>query len=168
MLSFSTATHEMGFYVLLILFYYYLLCTDVWEGQLRRVKREALSISEQRGQCVRFSWSGGGICQSIRNDRVVCKGHGNYWWMRRALIGTEEKNQWMDDGCVWVCAVAWVCAYKYSGAKKYLVSHQLCKFSHLKRWERPVIIGIMHHRYTSTMRDKIRRKKSRKSHCRIF
>ncbi len=28
--------------------------------------------------------------------------------------------------------------------KKYLVSHQLCKFSHLKRWERPVIfiIGI--------------------------
>ncbi len=24
----------------------------------------------------------------------------------------------------------------YSGAKKYLVSHQLCKFSHLKRWER--------------------------------
>ena len=22
----------------------------------------------------------------------------------------------------------------YSGAKKYLVSHQLCKFSHLKRW----------------------------------
>ncbi len=34
--------------------------------------------------------------------------------------------------------------YIYSGAKKYLVSHQLCKFSHLKRWERPVIfiIGI--------------------------
>ncbi len=32
----------------------------------------------------------------------------------------------------------------YSGAKKYLVSHQLCKFSHLKRLERPVIfiIGI--------------------------
>ncbi len=25
-----------------------------------------------------------------------------------------------------------------------------------------------HHRYTSTMRDKIRKKKSRKSHCRIF
>ncbi len=36
------------------------------------------------------------------------------------------------------------CCCKYSGAKKYLVSHQLCKFSHLKRWERPVIfiIGI--------------------------
>ncbi len=34
--------------------------------------------------------------------------------------------------------------YMYSGAKKYLVSHQLCKFSHLKKWERPVIfiIGI--------------------------
>ncbi len=30
----------------------------------------------------------------------------------------------------------------YSGAKKYLVSHQLCKFSHLKRWERPVILII--------------------------
>ncbi len=26
----------------------------------------------------------------------------------------------------------------------------------------------LHHRYTSTMRDKIREKKSRKSHCRIF
>ncbi len=25
-----------------------------------------------------------------------------------------------------------------------------------------------HHRYTSTMRDKIRKEKSRKSHCRIF
>ncbi len=34
--------------------------------------------------------------------------------------------------------------YIHSGAKKYLVSHQLCKFSYLKRWERPVIfiIGI--------------------------
>jgi hypothetical protein len=28
----------------------------------------------------------------------------------------------------------------YSEAKTYLVSHQLCKFSHLKRWERPVIV----------------------------
>jgi hypothetical protein len=27
-------------------------------------------------------------------------------------------------------------------AKKYLVSHQLCKFSHLKSWERPVIFII--------------------------
>ncbi len=31
---------------------------------------------------------------------------------------------------------------RYSRAKKYLVSHQLCKFSHLKRWERPVIFII--------------------------
>ena len=31
---------------------------------------------------------------------------------------------------------------RYSGAKKYLVSHQLCKFSHLKRLERPVIFII--------------------------
>ena len=33
----------------------------------------------------------------------------------------------------------------YSGAKKYLVSHQLCKFSHLKWWARPVsfIIGTI-------------------------
>ena len=30
----------------------------------------------------------------------------------------------------------------YSGAKKYLVSHQLCKFSHLYIWERPVIFII--------------------------
>ncbi len=37
-----------------------------------------------------------------------------------------------------------VCIYIYSGAKKYLVSHQLCKFSHLKRWERPVIFVIFH------------------------
>ncbi len=112
-------------------FYYYLLCADVWEGQLRRVKREALSISEQRGQCVRFSWSGGGICQSVRNDRVVCKGHGNYWWMRRALIGTEEKNQWMDDGCVWVCVVAWVCAYKYMGEFCPCVTFNIKRFPHV-------------------------------------
>ena len=54
--------------------------------------------------------------------------------------------------------------HRYSGAKKYLVSHQLCKFSHLKRWE----ACNFHHRYTSTMRDKMRMKKSRKSHCLIF
>ncbi len=34
--------------------------------------------------------------------------------------------------------------YILQWGKKYLVSHQLCKFSHLERWERPVIfiIGI--------------------------
>ncbi len=43
----------------------------------------------------------------------------------------------MSSGVVYVIR-------RYSGAKKYLVSHQLCKFSHLKRRERPVIfiIGI--------------------------
>ena len=52
---------------------------------------------------------------------------------------------------------------KYRGANKYLVSHQLCKFSHLKIWERPVIsiIGTL-------QLDKMRKNKSRKSHCRIF
>ena len=35
----------------------------------------------------------------------------------------------------------------YSGAKMYLVSHQLCKFSHLKRWE----ACNFPHMYTSTM-----------------
>ncbi len=50
----------------------------------------------------------------------------------------------------WVTlCVGCVCVI-YSGAKKYLVSHQLCKFSHLK--------SNFHHRYTSTMRDKIRKK----------
>ncbi len=44
---------------------------------------------------------------------------------------------------------------KYSGAKKYLVSHQLCKFSHLKKMREAC---NLHHRYTSTMRDKIRKK----------
>ncbi len=35
-----------------------------------------------------------------------------------------------------VCLIQWkypTCCTMYSGAKKYLVSHQLCKFSHLKR-----------------------------------
>ena len=32
------------------------------------------------------------------------------------------------------------------GQKKYLVSHQLCKFSHLKRWERPVIFILKKYR----------------------
>ena len=54
--------------------------------------------------------------------------------------------------------------HTYSEAKKYLVSHQLCKFSHLKRWERPVIfiIGTLQLWQTKWER------KSRKSHCRIF
>ncbi len=52
----------------------------------------------------------------------------------------------------------------YSGAKKYLVSHQLCKFSHLKRWERPVIFIIGIPQLWETKWEK----KSRKSHSRIF
>ncbi len=68
---------------------------------------------------------------------------------------------WMDG---WIYTYWHTYTYTYSGAKKYLVSHQSCKFSHLKRWE----ACNFHHRYTSTMRDKIRKKKSRKSHCRIF
>ena len=44
------------------------------------------------------------------------------------------------------------------GQKKYLVSHQLCKFSHLKRWE----ACHFHHRYTSTMTDKMRKKNPEK------
>ena len=54
--------------------------------------------------------------------------------------------------------------YTYSGAKKYLVSHKLCKFSHLKIWQRPVIfiIGTLQLWQTNW------EKKSRKSHCRIF
>ena len=41
----------------------------------------------------------------------------------------------------------------YSGAKKYLVSHQFCKFSHLKRWE----ACNFYHRYTSAMRDEMKK-----------
>ena len=52
----------------------------------------------------------------------------------------------------------------YSGAKKYLVRHQLCKFSHLKRWERPVIFIIIIFNYDGPNE----KNKSRKSHCRIF
>ena len=48
-----------------------------------------------------------------------------------------------------------------SGAKKYLVSHQLCKFSHLKRWERPVIFIIGTLQLWETKWEK---KKSSKSH----
>ena len=40
------------------------------------------------------------------------------------------------------CFISQLWNNTYSGAKKYLVSHQLCKFSHLKRWERPVIFII--------------------------
>ena len=32
--------------------------------------------------------------------------------------------------------------FLYSGANKYLVNHQLCKFSYLKRLERPVIVNM--------------------------
>ena len=55
--------------------------------------------------------------------------------------------------------------YIYSGAKKYLVSHQLCKFSHLKIWERPVIfiIGTL-----QLWQIKLEKFFFRKSHCRIF
>ncbi len=57
------------------------------------------------------------------------------------------------------------------------------KFIHIqwgkKVFSQPPIVQVLplkkmreacdfHHRYTSTMRDKIRKKKSRKSHCRIY
>ena len=51
----------------------------------------------------------------------------------------------------------------YSGAKKDLVSHQLC-ISHLKRRERPVIIIIGTLQLWQTKWEK----KSRKTHCRDF
>ncbi len=45
---------------------------------------------------------------------------------------------------IYIYTYTYTYIHTHSGAKKYLVSHQLCKFSHLKRWERPVIciIGI--------------------------
>jgi hypothetical protein len=43
----------------------------------------------------------------------------------------------------------------YSGAKKYLVSQQLCKFSHFSQMREAC---NFHHRYTSTVTDKIRGK----------
>ncbi len=55
------------------------------------------------------------------------------------------KAKGVQPGTSKVYLIKWpVILYIYSGAKKYLVSHHLCKFSHLKRWERPVIfiIGI--------------------------
>ena len=55
------------------------------------------------------------------------------------------------------CFTHFICTV---GQKKNLVSHQLCKFAHLKRWERPVIFLI------GTLQNE--GKKSRKSHCRIF
>ncbi len=42
----------------------------------------------------------------------------------------------------------------YSGAKKYLVSHQLVQVLPLKKMREAC---NFHHRYTSTMRDKIRK-----------
>jgi hypothetical protein len=41
------------------------------------------------------------------------------------------------------------------GQKKYLVSHKLCKFSHLKKMRDAC---NFHHRYTSTMTDNMRKK----------
>jgi hypothetical protein len=48
------------------------------------------------------------------------------------------------------------------GQKKYLVSHQLCKFSHLKKDE----ACNFQHRYTSTMTDN--KKKNPENHIGFF
>ncbi len=55
--------------------------------------------------------------------------------------------------------------YIYSGAKKVFSQPPTVQVLPLKKMREAC---NFHHRYTSTMRDKIRRKKSRKSHCRIF
>ncbi len=67
--------------------------------------------------------------------------------------------------------------------KRYAVVYIIVHFYNVqwgkKVFSQPPIVQVLplkkmreacniHHRYTSTMRDKIRRKKSRKSHCRIF
>ncbi len=48
------------------------------------------------------------------------------------LNGISEINKLIDDILIIWPAPVCMYIYIYSGAKKYLVSHQLCKFSHLK------------------------------------
>lgn len=55
--------------------------------------------------------------------------------------------------------------YMYSGGGKYLASHQLCNFSHLKRRKRPVIFIIDMPQLWKTKQGW---KKSRESHSLIF
>jgi hypothetical protein len=62
----------------------------------------------------------------------VCRGEDTnmlyviMWWM----VGNVHRAYMDESQCFGdVGHFSWT----YSGAKKYLVSHQLCKFSHLKR-----------------------------------
>jgi hypothetical protein len=73
--------------------------------------------NSERDWCV-LSLSNHGI--GLFNDRhVFCLKSINSWFHLRQIKSTA----WFNT----------VKCNKYSGAKKYLVSHQLCKFSHLKR-----------------------------------
>ena len=71
----------------------------------------------------------------------------SWYSIRRGLAAREEPSSILTLGyadarsCKRAVLVKWL-NNMYSGAKKYLVSHKLCKFSHLKRWQRPVIFII--------------------------
>ncbi len=68
--------------------------------------------------------------------------------------------------CVCVYIYICVCVYIYiQWGKKVFSQPPIVQVLPLKKMREAC---NFHHRYTSTMRDKIRKKKSRKSHCRIF
>lgn len=73
------------------------------------------------------------------------------------LTSTRLKRKKRSCMC-FMCSVL-----SYGVAKKYLISHQLCKFSYLKRSERPLIFIS----YTLTLRDRMG-EESRKLHCILF
>ncbi len=116
---------------------------------------------------VTITWS-----QCIIQNNILCKYIAMYWIIHKEWLLSYIEKMWQYIYLhitihvilysliyyniyiyiyiyICICDKIWYCMCKnllntYSGAKKYLVSHQLCKFSHLKRWERPVIfiIGI--------------------------
>ncbi len=81
-------------------------------------------------------WNVPHVDSSYKCFKLFEKRLNKYW--------TKTKHLSIGLCCLVTMIVCHEHIYTYSGAKKYLVSHQLCKFSHLKRWERPVIfiIGI--------------------------
>ncbi len=79
----------------------------------------------------RCLWMNGQIFREERERGGECEKENKGLFNKSRHQGLNGKRRLVQNSIL--NTVLTVTAVVYSGAKKYLVSHQLCKFSHLKR-----------------------------------
>ncbi len=119
------------------------MASTVTRSQSNRALLGCGGTGDSHHGCVADKSAATAWCNHVNMTKISeeCFQHLVEYMPRRIKAVLKAKG--VQPGTSKVYLIKWPVSV-YSGAKKYLVSHQLCKFSHLKRWERPVIfiIGI--------------------------